>query len=364
MKKLSIFCFFIFLGCYSTMHAQPAKEGLCSILKKLESNAYNNFKNTTAVTDPNAKLRYSQRSNVEFPGFKDPAVVRTASTTEYFTLMNSFKSETAARQKTEEVKNKMAKCLSSYTLKKNTTDKLSPPSSKLLVKYEFSRKKKPGVPSPKFIIQLEDFLGNKEYFLSFNVVGTGKNEPLENYETVEWPIFPDEGFNETNKKSVPSKLAKQLLELLDYAKDGFKSIRAEKTDTKKYTDPWTTSVTNHYKTNYTLDGALKNKIEELYPNEKYMETPDCSFVALFSEDLTKAKGEDLYNKLSTQIKQEFAGDFETKEYKDERSGGGYFKFMSVKRKDDKKHYITIDISYSPAIGVTFPESAIVNISVK
>jgi hypothetical protein len=158
-------------------------------------------------------------------------------------------------------------------------------------------------------------------------------------------------------------LGKQLLELLDHSKNGFKAIRGEKTDTKKYTDPWTTSVTNYYKTTYLLDGTIENKIEELYRNEKYMENPDTKFIALFAKELTKAEGENLFNRVSTQLKQEFASGFTPKEFKDDYSGGGYHKMLWLMKSDDKKHYISLEITFNPGVGIITSDNASVKISV-
>jgi hypothetical protein len=149
----------------------------------------------------------------------------------------------------------------------------------------------------------------------------------------------------------PGKLGKQLLELLDYTKEEFKSIKGEIINTKKSESDFAdrVEITNNYKTNYSLEGSIENTIEELYVNEKYMVNPNLKFIALYGKDLSKQGGEDLYAKLLSRAKAQLNDGYEFKEDINDIGSGFYIKTMEIKPVGDRKHIISLIITFHPGI---------------
>jgi len=182
-----------------------------------------------------------------------------------------------------------------------------------------------------------------------------------------------------NNEFTPGILGKQLMELLDYAKDGFKAIRDQKIKTEKKKEQQlyaekdeliankireVTSITNKYKSSYSLENAKENSIIETFPNETNQEFSEIEFVAMYGSNLTKERGEDLYDKLTAHIKQELPG-WVLKEFKDEHYNGGYSKTLFIKRDNNyQKHTMTLDILFIKGTGIISSDNAIVKLTVK
>lgn len=174
-------------------------------------------------------------------------------------------------------------------------------------------------------------------------------------------------------------LGKQLIELLDYAKDGFKAIKGQKIKTEKnksdelYAEEGkliadkireVTSIINYYKSSYSLENAKENNIIETFPNETNRDISTIEFVAMYGSSLTKDRGEDIYDKLAAHIKQELPG-WVIKEFKDEHSNGGYSKHIFIKRDNNyQKHTITLDILLIKGTGIVSSDNATVRMTVK
>jgi hypothetical protein len=129
------------------------------------------------------------------------------------------------------------------------------------------------------------------------------------------------------KETAQNNLAKQLLELLDYAKDRFKTIKGEPNEAlnekKKY------SGAKYFKTSIALKEAVENYIEETSSTIK--------FKADFGKNLTKTGGKELFKDLSKKIKEGAWDDFEIKEY----SGYIFGDYLQVRRKNDYTHTILL-----------------------
>jgi len=145
-----------------------------------------------------------------------------------------------------------------------------------------------------------------------------------------------------------SKLKEQLLELLDYSKDGFDGISVErvKTVNEKNSVTGDTSLILYYKPEFTLEGAKEVLIKVTLPNYKIEDVLTIQFIATFGFDLSMSEAENIYNNLSTLIKNDFTRDFETNENKWDLSKTGhvYAKTLTVKSKNDKEHSFTLYLS--------------------
>jgi hypothetical protein len=124
-----------------------------------------------------------------------------------------------------------------------------------------------------------------------------------------------------------TNLAKQLLELLDYAKDGFKAIKGEPNEAMKEKNKY--SGAKYFKTSVALKEAVENYIEET--NSK------IKFKADFGKNLTINGGKELFKELSKKIKEGAWNDFEIKEY----SGYIFGDFLKIRRKNDYTHTILL-----------------------
>ena len=131
------------------------------------------------------------------------------------------------------------------------------------------------------------------------------------------------------QKTTEPQLAKQLLQLLDYAKDGFKSIKGE--PDKVLNEKFETS-NRYFKTSFKLEEATSSTIHVFYST--------VSFNAYFGKNLTKTGGKELFNYLSQVIKGGFADGFTiTKSFG--TADGDYYDHLTVKRDNDKFHSITL-----------------------
>ena len=129
------------------------------------------------------------------------------------------------------------------------------------------------------------------------------------------------------QKTTEPQLAKQLLQLLDYAKDGFKAIKGEANTALNEKNNY--SGAKYFKTSVALKDAVENYIEEKYSK--------MTFRADFGEKLTQAGGKELFKKLSKAIKEGSWDGFEVKEY----SGYIYGDFVRVRRNNDYTHSILL-----------------------
>ncbi len=123
------------------------------------------------------------------------------------------------------------------------------------------------------------------------------------------------------------QLAKQLLELLDYAKDRFKTIKGELNEAMNVKNKYSGAM--YFKTSIALKEAVENYIEETNSTIK--------FKADFGKNLTKTGGKELFKDLSKKIKEGAWDDFEIKEY----SGYIFGDYLQVRRKNDHTHSILL-----------------------
>ena len=121
-------------------------------------------------------------------------------------------------------------------------------------------------------------------------------------------------------------------QLLDYAKDGFKTVKGNVN--KELTEKHKILNNTYYKTNYLLEGTIENYVEEDGSSWS------LSFKASFAKDLSFYESDKLFKNLSQQLKLGFATGFIIKEYFDSKDGDTY-KTVRVQRNDDKTHYIEL-----------------------
>jgi hypothetical protein len=129
------------------------------------------------------------------------------------------------------------------------------------------------------------------------------------------------------KEIAQNNLAKQLLELLDQAKDGFKAIKGESNEAMNGKNKY--SGAKYFKTSIALKEAVENYIEETSSTIK--------FKADFGKNLTKTGGKELFKDLSKKIKEGVWDDFEIKEY----SGYIFGDYLQIRRKNDYTHTILL-----------------------
>lgn len=129
------------------------------------------------------------------------------------------------------------------------------------------------------------------------------------------------------KEIAQTNLAKQLLELLDNAKDRFKTIKGEPNEALNEKNKY--SGAKYFKTSIALKEAVENYIEETNSTIK--------FKADFGKNLTITGGKEFFKDLSKKIKEGAWNGFEIKEY----SGNIFGDYLQIRRKNEYTHTILL-----------------------
>ena len=301
---------------------QPSKYDFCSMLRKILFNAVYNFtynsnfiKEELFKNEKGNDIGYGYKTDLIMPGALGSFIGTRP--LHYFSVMEEFNSEIAARAGMEKIKNKLAACLVNYKVEtKKATDDYSHLAENpfadiaILLNYEFTSKEQTGQLSPKVILQIERF--SDRYCINLTVLGTGSQTIPRKPETIVQP-----------KETTQSKLAKQLLELLDYSKDGFEAIKGEeikklqsweklKTSKDSFTIdelvvdtdfyPSSKSRNEKFKTTFLPEGAIKSEIR-YYPDDK-----STKFIASASYSYVFA--ELTFQKLFGKMKKELGDGFD------------------------------------------------------
>ena len=357
MKKRSIFCSFIFSSLCLWAQLKPvvtkttnqkSSPPVCSIVEKILDNRKNDFKDIYTWdfkhTIPDDIHGYAipgiehtwdiigYDSKLKFPGaaasFVDNIERKDQLCYRYIACWGRYKTEAEGAKKLEVIKNQVSNCLTNYELVKLTDDGGLDPEMHMLTKFEF-RSKDPEKKELKIFLQFEQ--GNyddKNYiFLLFE----GNTYVKENDK---WVKTSEAVKN--NQSNNQTQFAKQLLELLAYSKDGFKTIRGEKIKTAKEENEYSgnTSIINYYKPKYSMEDAREISIKETFSDQAHKNISKTEFSALYGDNLSMSEAENIYNNLSTLIKKEFTNDFETNENRWDLSNTGdiYTKSLYVKEK--------------------------------
>ena len=350
MKKIFIFWFLNFLACCPAIHAQTAKSDLCSFLRKIESNAATNFRAINkgmidSVNDHFSSTVYMSdqqfsSTHLILAGSRHCYIEKTDSTSIYNAVIPITQDEeAAARKKTEELKNKIVNCLSNYTIK-SYLKRLTPAyqnitSEDIVAKYEFRKKNPAAGKSPAFVLWLTDFRGfggddYHDYTMYLSANGTDIRK------TINKNVSPVGVKNKNEKKELT--FTQQLLELLDYSKDGFKAVKGNVN--KELTEKYKITGNTYYKTSYSLEGAIEKYIEVFASPHR-----PTIFKAYFGKDLTMSGGDDLFNKLYKELKPGFANGFVIK--KDfQNYEGDLYTTVRVQRDNDDSHYIELTLLYA------------------
>jgi len=370
MKKLFILFGIIFLSlciaAQKTTVKNNASATLCDALSKIRSHIISDFEkinmqDTKVFYNQNKKeIGMGSQTTIQIPGAIHCYIVKPSfiGSTDYYAFFGTFSTITEAVNKIEPIKKQLVTCFNGFTMQNNPkiySSKVSNP-----VNYIFTEKRTDNI-SPHhlslYIYKTFDSAKNAFDFSTFLVIDGPTSIDVFS------GIFDTTGTKKEPKDIPQPKLAKQLLELLDYTKDGFKSIKREKNKTERKFNFPIYSIENYYKTGYSLEGSQENSIKETFPNEKYMENPNLLFTATYGKGMTKTEGENLYTKLMTQIKQGFASGFEIREEKTDRYND-YIKTMRVTGDNDKKHYILLNLFFTKGFESFIADKILIEISVR
>jgi hypothetical protein len=167
----------------------------------------------------------------------------------------------------------------------------------------------------------------------------------------------------SNKDAInQNELVKQLIELLQYSKDGFKKIKGGKLKTEINKSSTVGESTDYYSTSYSLTGAVNNDLEEMHDEFSDPAEPDIVFKASYGKSLSKTDGENQYDKLLAIIKAAFTTGYNVKEKNNDLGNGSYYKKLEVVPKNDENHYIQLGLTvYS---GLQGGDQATVEIKIK
>jgi hypothetical protein len=319
MKKLAVFCSFIFSSIYAAAQPRPAiknvpgqtsSPAVCGVVVKILENRANDFRNiytgTSAheIFDINRKAvpavdglgnEKGYNTKLKFQGAKASFVSSVEKNDKisyrYIAYYGAYESENAAVRKSEEVKKQLSGCLSVYQVEKRPKSAGDVFDSRILLeKYEFSVKDAEKE-RPKIVLLLEYGNFTSEYFVFLLIEGNS------------FMNMDEITANEPATPGRQSSLANQLNQLLDYAKDGFKAIRDEEMKQPE------TSLTNYtidkkiyrrFKTGFLPEGAEKSEIRN-YPDDK-----STKFIASYDYVLWP---ESPFRELFTKMKKELGSDF-------------------------------------------------------
>jgi hypothetical protein len=402
MKKLSLFCVGVFISTLSTAQTTAVKNTaakpkpvntVCTVLKKIMDNRHNNFKdiyiwdfthkiseNTHGYAVPGIEHTWDVTgydTKLKFPGanasFVSEFKLYDKRCKRYVAYWGRYKTAAEAYKKIEVLKKQLSSCLPDYLVEERVGDGGLDATLLMMARYEFTTKEQEW-DDPKIFLQFQQGDHDDENSIFLLIQGNECTAITDEapIETVKPVVTPPSSSNQ-------STFAKQLLELLDYSKDGFSAIRGEKTKTekKKELSPTVdsnldvifkevTAIINYYKTSYSLEGAKENSIKETFPNENRMNYSETEFKAVYNKDLSKTQGEELYNILLEQLKKDFTEGFKIEDYFVEPLPGNYSRSVKIKRNDDKTHSIELNLWFVSGLGdkTLIPDNASVEITVK
>jgi hypothetical protein len=341
MKKLFIICSSIFIPfCISAQKTPEIKStgktnpvnNFCNTFKKILDNRHNDFKDlytwgfTHTITDVNNYAvtalhgRYSSQgynSNLKIPGAKANFIsyetIQGKEYKTYYAYWGNYKTHFPADKKNDELKKLLMACLGDYEAIKVPGEKVEKDKYHMLVntKYEFRNKNQEKRNEPKIYLLYERdpdyddenviFLiieGNS--FMNLRIENENKPDPSTVKDSLLWGDLFDFGFKDPEK----TQFSKQLEQLPDYAKDGFKAIKGEEI-IKKYSkelinDSWGEKIYSKFKTSFLPEGAEKSEIR-YYPDDK-----STKFIASYDYLLWP---ESIFRELFAKIKKELGGDF-------------------------------------------------------
>ena len=133
-----------------------------------------------------------------------------------------------------------------------------------------------------------------------------------------------------------TQFAKQLLDLTNYAKDGFKPIQGEKNESESESGGIVSNLTV-YNTDYKLPGAIKSRIRE--NNHVIPELSSICYAAIYLEKGDEAAAITMFDELSERLKKELGDGFT---YKIQISGDeNSDKSLEIRSNEDKRSLITL-----------------------